>query len=146
MQNYYAMVSGARRFANAQQNEREAEQFLDITQKQERGGEVAHSDTVKAQIQLVQRQRDVQEAQLALNKARIGFAVLLFPDFRQDFAVVDDLETSPALPGFPEIQALALRTTRISARPRSRRASGLRNQVSPGGSAPHTLLRLLLRH
>jgi len=36
-------------------------QFLDITQKQERGGEVAHSDVVKAQIQVSQRTRDAQE-------------------------------------------------------------------------------------
>jgi outer membrane protein TolC len=108
VQNYYTMVSGARRLANAQQSEREAEQFLNITQRQERGGEVAHFDTLKAEIQLVQRQRDVQEAQLALNKSRIGFSVLLFPDFRQDFTVIDDLETSPALPAFPEIQALAV--------------------------------------
>jgi outer membrane protein len=107
VQNYYGMVSASRKLANAQQSQREAEQFLDITQKQERGGEAAHSDTVKAQLQLVQRQRDTQEAQLALDKARIGFAVILFPDFRQDYTVVDDLETARTLPDFGEISALA---------------------------------------
>jgi outer membrane protein TolC len=106
-ESYYGMVSAMRKYANAQQSQREAEQFLDITRKQERGGEVAHSDSVKAEIQFVDRQRDTQEAQLTLDKARIGLAVLLFPDFRQDFTVVDDLDTPRPLPVFSEVQALA---------------------------------------
>ena len=105
--NYYGMVSGERRFANAQQSLTEAQQFLDITQKQERGGETAHSDVVKAEIQHVQRQRDAQDAQLAFEKARIGFAVVLFPDYRQDFTVVDDLESARPLPAYAEIQRMA---------------------------------------
>ncbi len=109
VQNYYAMVSAARKYANAQLSQREVETFADITQKLEAGGEVAHSDTVNAQVQLLQRQRDTQEAQLALDKTRLGFAVLLFPDFRQDFSVVDDLEAVRPLLPLPEIQALAAR-------------------------------------
>jgi outer membrane protein TolC len=86
---------------------REAVQFADITQKQEQGGEVAHSDVIKAQIQLAQRQRDTQEAQVAIEKARIGFAVILFPDFRRDYSVIDDLQnTAPLLP-FEQVQDLA---------------------------------------
>jgi outer membrane protein TolC len=107
VQNYYGMVSASRKLVNAKQSEREAQQFLDITRKQERGGEVAHSDTVKAEIQLIQRQRETQEAQLSLDKARLGFSVLLFPDFRQDFTVVDDLEAERLLPPFPQIQSMA---------------------------------------
>ena len=107
VQNYYGMVSAARRVENARQSLKEAADFLDITQKQERGGEAAHSDTVKAQIQSAQRQRDTEEAQLGLDKARLGFAVLLFPDFRQDFTVVDDLDTARPLPPFSEVQGLA---------------------------------------
>jgi outer membrane protein TolC len=107
VQNYYGLVSAQRKYANAQQSLREAGQFTDITQKQEQGGEVAHSDVVKAQIQLAQRQRDAQEAQVAIEKARIGFAVILFPDFRRDYSVVDDLQTMPALPPFEQIQGLA---------------------------------------
>ena len=106
-ESYYGMVSAVRKYANAQQSQREAEQFLDITRKQERGGEVAHSDSVKAEIEVLDRQRDTQEAQLALDKARIGLAVLVFPDFRQDFTVVDDLDTPRPLPVFSAIQALA---------------------------------------
>ena len=107
VQNYYGMVSAGRKLANAQQSLAEAREFLDITQKQERGGEVAHSDVVKAQIQVEQRQRDTQEAQLGLDKARLGFSVLLFPDFRQDFTVVDDLDGSRPLPPLADALKLA---------------------------------------
>lgn len=107
VQNYYGLVSAQRKYANAQQSLREAVQFNDITQKQEQGGEVAHSDVVKAQIQLAQRQRESQEAQVAIEKARIGFAVILFPDFRRDYSVVDDLQTATPLPSFEQIQGLA---------------------------------------
>ena len=107
VQNYYGLVSAQRKYANAQLSLREAGQFADITQKQEQGGEVAHADVVKAQIQLAQRQRDAQEAQVAIEKARIGFAVILFPDFRRDYSVVDDLQTMPALPPFDQVQGLA---------------------------------------
>src|ERR1043165_3397198 len=107
VQSYYSMVVAQRKVANARWGLDEPRRMLDITQKQEAGGEVSHADVVKAQIQAVQRERDLQEAQLALDKARIGFAVFLFPDFRQDFTVVDDLDRAPALPAFPEIQNLA---------------------------------------
>lgn len=107
VEDYYAMVVAARKYANAQRSLREAQDFADITRKQEQGGEAAHSDVVKAQLQLFQRQRDVQDAQVSLDRARIGFAVLLFPDFRQDFTLVDDLDAAPSLPDFAEAQGLA---------------------------------------
>ncbi|HLN04001.1 MAG TPA: TolC family protein [Bryobacteraceae bacterium] len=107
VQSYYGLVAAERKLQFAQQSLREAQQFFDITQKQEQGGESAHSDVVKAQIQLEQRQRDAQEAGLAVEKGRVGLAVLLFPDFQQDFDVMDDLQNPLNLPPFPEVQALA---------------------------------------
>jgi outer membrane protein TolC len=107
VEDYYGLVSANRKFANAQQSVKEAQQFADITEKLERGGEAAHYDTVKAQSQVLDRQRDLQDAELAINKARLTFAVLLFPDFRQDYSVKDDLDEAPKLPQFPEIQGLA---------------------------------------
>lgn len=107
IQNFYSMAVAQRHFRNARLSLEEARTFVDITQKQEAGGEAAHSDLVKAQLTLVQRQRDTQEAQLAYDKARIGFAVFLFPDFRQDYTVADDLDQLAALSAFPEVEALA---------------------------------------
>jgi outer membrane protein TolC len=107
IQDYYAIVASQRKLANSQRSVSEAERFLDITQKQERGGEVAHADVVKAQIDLAQRRRDLKEAQLAIDKAKIALGVLIFPAFSTDFAVVDDFEDPAILPPVDEAQAQA---------------------------------------
>jgi outer membrane protein TolC len=106
-QNYYSMVVGQRKIANARLSLDEAQQFLDITQKQEAGGEAAHVDVVKAQIQVQQRQRELQDALAAYDKARFGFAVLLFPNYGQAYSVVDDLDSAAQLPTYADVQALA---------------------------------------
>ena len=111
VQGYYGLVAAEHKDSNAQQSLQEAQQFLDITQKQERGGEVAHSDVVKAQILVEQRQRDAREARLGIEMARIGFGILLFPDYRRNYSVVDDLLTPTPLPPFPEVQALATKNS-----------------------------------
>jgi outer membrane protein TolC len=107
VQDYYAMVAARRKTENAEQSLREARQFLDVTQKLEGGGEAAHADVVKAQIQVEQRQRDLQDAQLSGEKARLSFGVLLFADYGQPFSVIDDLDKGPTLPALTEIQAMA---------------------------------------
>ncbi len=107
VQNYYGVVAAARKAASAQQSLNEAQQFLRITQEQERGGEVARSDVIKAQIQVAQRERDAQEAELLTLRSRLGLAVLVFPDFRDNFAVVDDLQNVPPLPPLEDVKAQA---------------------------------------
>ena len=111
VQNYYAIVAAQRKLTNAQTSLREADSFLDITRKQEQGGEVAHADVIKAQITQQQRQRDVQDADLGIDKARIALAVLIFPDFRTDFGVQDDLQQPVLLLPLPEAQAKATSTS-----------------------------------
>ena len=110
-QDYYTILAAQRKLVNAQTSLREAEQFLDITQKQEKGGEVAHADVIKAQITLQQRQRDLQDGQLNIDKARIALGVLIFPDFRSDFSVADDAQQADILPPLPEAQAKATATS-----------------------------------
>jgi outer membrane protein TolC len=105
---YYSLVIAQRRLVNAQQSLRDAQAFQDLTQKQEQGGEAAHADVVKAQLQTQQRDRDVSDAQLAIEKARLTLAVLIFPDFQQNFSVADDIEQAPALSSFEEVQQQAL--------------------------------------
>jgi outer membrane protein TolC len=107
VQDYYAVVIAQRKVANAQRSLEDARKFLDITQKQERGGEAAHADVVKADLQVRQHERDVMDAQLAVDKARVALAVLIFPDFRRDFAVADDLDQVTPLMPFSEVQDLA---------------------------------------
>lgn len=102
IQDYYAIAAAGRKLRNAQRSLDEAQQFLDITQKQEHGGEAAHSDVIKAQLQVQQRQRDVQDAQLAIQKAKIALAVLMFPTLQLNYSIVDDLAQLGTLPPLPE--------------------------------------------
>ena len=102
---YYGLVVAQRRYANEQRAASEAARFLDISQKLEKGGEVAHADVIKASIQAQQQQRDLQEAQLAMERSRLDLAVILFADFNQNFTVVDDLQSPEPLPTFTEVAA-----------------------------------------
>ncbi len=63
----------------------EAQSFTDLTTKRETAREAAHADVVKAQLQQQQRQRDISDAILASEKARLELAVLLFPDPRTPY-------------------------------------------------------------
>lgn len=107
IQDYYAIASAQRKRANAQASLEEAQRFLDITQKQERGGEAAHADVIKAQLQAEQRKRDVQDAELAAEKTKIALAVLIFPRLDLNYSIVDDLSNVAALPSIPETAAQA---------------------------------------
>jgi len=107
VENYYALVAALRKAAGATQGLAEAQQFLDITERQQRGGEVARSDVIKAQIQVAARRRDAQDAELAALRARLGLSVIIFPDFREHFAVVDDLADAPPLPPLEQVTGQA---------------------------------------
>ena len=109
VQTYYHFVVAQRKYATAQRAATEGQRFLDISQKLEGGGEVAHSDVIKAQIQFQQQRRELQEAELEMNRSRLELAVLVFPDFNESFTVVDDLQAPEPLPSFPEMQAAAAR-------------------------------------
>ncbi|MGP8248024.1 MAG: TolC family protein [Bryobacteraceae bacterium] len=104
---YYAIVSAQRHFVNAQTSVREAERFLAITQDLEKGGESAHSDVIKAQIDLEQRRRDLREAEAAIEKTKIALGVLIFSSFSSSFDVVDDLAPAAALPELAEARSQA---------------------------------------
>lgn len=108
-QNYYGLIAAERRQANARAAAEEARRFVDLSEKLEHGGETAHSDVIKAQLQFNDRRQGLQEARLAAEKAKLALSVLLFPDFTQDFTVVDDMPAAPPLPGFADAARLASR-------------------------------------
>jgi outer membrane protein TolC len=109
VQDYYGLLVAQRKLANAEQSLQEASDFLDITRKQELGGEAARADVVKAQIQYEQRRVDVLNAQLDVEKARIALGVTMFPNYGQRYTITDDLETATPLPPFNDIQERANR-------------------------------------
>lgn len=95
---YYTALADDQRLAVAQRAAHEADDFTSLTGKRETAREGAHADTVKAQLQQQQRQRDLSEAQLAQSKSRLELAVLLFPNPVQPYT----LEMNPAPPALPE--------------------------------------------
>jgi outer membrane protein TolC len=111
VQNYYSLIIAQRHAVNARQSLDEAQRFLDITQKQERGGEVARADVIKAQLQSQQRQRELMDADTNVQKAHIGLSVILFPDLGQPFDVTDDLKSDLPLPPMDEVRTQALGTS-----------------------------------
>jgi outer membrane protein len=104
---YYDLVVAERNYATAQTALDQAKHFLSIARELERGGEVAHSDVIKFQLQYNQQQQALREARLAMQTARLNLAVLLFPDFDQNFTVVDDLDQASPLPAFGDAEQMA---------------------------------------
>lgn len=84
----------------------EATAFSDLTQKREAAREVAHADAIKAQLQQQQRQRDVSDADVLAERARLELAVLLFPDPRTSYST-DPPGTPAVLPTRNEVNHLA---------------------------------------
>ncbi|HXP80979.1 MAG TPA: TolC family protein [Verrucomicrobiae bacterium] len=105
--NYYGMVVAQRKYATAQAGLDQAKHFMDITQDLEHQGQAPHSDGLKAEIQYRIQKQAFDEAKFSMEDTRLGLAVILFPDFNENFTVVDDLDSAPALPPFPEVQEMA---------------------------------------
>jgi outer membrane protein TolC len=106
---YFAVLAADSKLAAASRAAEEGDRFLALTGRLEHGGEVAHSDTLKAQLQSHERQRQLKEAALALLNARLDLAVLIFPDFRDNFVLTENLHARVPLPTREEVEQQAAR-------------------------------------
>ena len=137
VQNYYGVVTGQRHLKNAQASLDDALRFLDISQKQEAGGEVAHADVVKAQLQVEQRKRDLMDAQVNAEKARMALGVMLFANIDQTYSVADQMSAEATLPSIEEIRAAAIaRNPDIRAAQASVEETGFAVKVARGAYYP----------
>src|SRR6201987_3693898 len=109
VQGYFAAIAAQNKLEAAQRTADEGERFLQLTQQLEHGGEVAHSDSIKAELQAQDRRRQLQEAKLALLNTRLDLAVLLFPNFQDTFVLTENLTASTPLPTLEEVQQQAAR-------------------------------------
>jgi outer membrane protein TolC len=109
VQGFYNVAAAQHKLETARKGAEEGDRFLKITQDLEHGGEVAHSDVIKAELQMQERRRQLQEAQLASLNARLDFSVLIFPDFNDNFEVADDLHAAIPVPTLAEVQQQAAR-------------------------------------
>ena len=102
---FYSSTATANRVAVQQGALQEAADFVKQTQERENVREAAHADVLKAELTMQQRQRDVADAQLLAEKARLDLGVLLFADPRTPYNVTLP-ETKP-LPSRAEISSAA---------------------------------------
>src|SRR6202171_1423215 len=108
-QGYYGVAAAQQKLETAKRTAYEGDRFFKITQEMEQGGEGAHADVIKAELQTRERQRALQEAELGFLNARLGFSVLIFPIFEDNFEAADDLHAPVPLPTLAEVQQRAAR-------------------------------------
>jgi outer membrane protein TolC len=108
VQNYLNLLTAQNKIANAEESFKEAQDFDEVTQKQEQAGVVSHVDVVNAEMQTEQRARDVEDFQLAAEQAHLALAVLLFDNFDNQFTVADTIGTLSGAASFDEIKAKGL--------------------------------------
>jgi outer membrane protein TolC len=102
---YYSQIASQRKVSVAERAASEAAGFTDLTSKREAAREVSHADVVKAQLLQQQRGRDLADARLAADRARLELGVLLFPDPRTSYATENT--TLPAMPSRADVEAAA---------------------------------------
>ncbi|MDE3186545.1 MAG: TolC family protein [Acidobacteriota bacterium] len=105
---YYSLAAADDKLAIAERARAEAEDFVRVTNAREQAREAAHADVVKAQLQLQQRERDLSDAKLAAEKARLELAVLLFADPHTPYALAAPQKAQP-LPSRDEVNQAAAR-------------------------------------
>ena len=103
---YYQVSASQTRQGLLVEAVQEARSFTDLTQKRESAREVAHADVLKAQLQQQQRERDLSDANVMTERARLELAVLLFPDPRTTYATEAPAPQAP-LPTRDEVNQLA---------------------------------------
>lgn len=136
-QNYYGVAAAQQKLQSAQKTAEEGDRFLKLTQDLEHGGEVAHSDAIKAELQMQERHRQLKEAQLGLLNARLDLAVLIFPDFNDNYEVGDDLHAPAPLPTLAEVQQQAAKDNpEVRAALAAVRAAGAEVTSSRAGYLP----------
>jgi len=104
VQDYFRVSAAQSKVEIAKKGVSQGEDFFKLTGQLEKGGEVAHSDAIRAELQMRDRRRQLQEAQLELLRAKLDLAAVIFPDFNENFEASDDLHASVPLPPLEEVQ------------------------------------------
>jgi outer membrane protein TolC len=106
---FYVSIAADNKLAVAERAHQEAAGFTALTTQREQAREAAHADVVKAQLLEQQRQRDLLDARVTAEKARLDLGVLLFPDPRTPFTLTAAGSAEP-LPSRAEIDQAAAKS------------------------------------
>jgi outer membrane protein TolC len=104
---FYGVLAAEHKVDVARRASGEAGSFTNLTQQRETAREAAHADVVKAQLQEQQRERDLAEALLDVQRAHLDLAVLLFPDPRATYTLAPD--PVALLPARADVDEAAMR-------------------------------------
>ncbi len=107
-QMFYGLAAADRQYRAAGQADRAAQKFLAITRALQKGGQVAQSDVLQAELQYERSQVATRNAKLAARQARMNLAVLLFVNWRQPFTLSLHFRHAPVLPPLSLARARAL--------------------------------------
>ncbi len=110
---FYGLLTAQQKYATAQRSLSQAQEFVDTTKGLESGGEVAHSDVIKAQLQFDQQKVVLEDAQLAMDDAHLALGVLISRKFDQRFTAIANLDEVPVIPGFHEVQGMATKANPV---------------------------------
>jgi outer membrane protein TolC len=103
---YYNVRSGDQKLVVAQRALDEANRFVEVTQQRETGREAAHADVIKARLSQQQRARELADAVLGKEKARLDLGVLLSPNPTAEFALAEE-QAPPMLPDRASVEDAA---------------------------------------
>lgn len=103
---FYGSLAADHKLAIAERARQEAADFTKLTEEREQARESAHADVVKAQLEEQGRDRELEDARVESEKARLELGVLLFPDPRTPYTLSAP-ETAPPLASRDDIDAAA---------------------------------------
>jgi len=103
---FYNSLAADHKLTVAQTAHQEAADFTKITSEREQARESAHADVVKAQLEELQSARELQDAQLEAEKAKLELGVLLFPDPQTPYTLSAP-DSAPPLASKEDVQAAA---------------------------------------
>jgi len=103
---FYGSLAADHKLVVAERARQEAVDFTKLTDEREQARESAHADLVKAQLQEQQRQRDLEDARVTAERARLELGVLLFPDPRTQFTL-REAEAAPPMPSHEDVEQAA---------------------------------------
>jgi outer membrane protein TolC len=103
---FYNSLAADHKLAVAEQARHEAGDFTKLTGEREQAREAAHADVLKAELVEQQRDRDLEDAKVAAEKARLDLGVLLFVDPRTAY-MLSAAETAAPLPSKEDVEQAA---------------------------------------
>lgn len=103
---FYGSIAADQKLAVADRAYAESADFTGLTTEREQAREAARADVVKAQLVEQQRERELADAKVAAEKARLELAVLLFSDPRTQFEL-ERPDGAAQLPSRGEVEQAA---------------------------------------